>query len=413
MNNASENEKLADEVQDAIFASIFDQVAIYDVIRDEAGNPVDFRLIRVNDAYVTVNHLVREEIIGRLYTDIWQNEKERGYFNLMVRVAKASVLHVPPRNRPIPNFNFFEGTASSVPGIYYQTFAFMPYPEKLVVIHKDMSDWYYLTLSLQEKESLLLQYREDLRRLTARLTLAEEKTRRSIATVLHDRFGYSMVSMLKTLREFYELPQEYGISARVDSVVNDMEKLIKDIRSFTFEVSPTLLYEVGVEAALETLCEDMFSKHNIKYSFTVAGKDFKPLSDDVKILLFHMVRELFVNIIKHSRADVVSVKFRRGLKKYQIIIEDNGVGFPARDNKDFRDLRGMGLFSIRERLNSLGGQISIVSEQDRGTIVSVIVPVDNETGVSAPTPERLFPVNKYEDQTETFIFDVKARRRAF
>ena len=191
----------------------------------------------------------------------------------------------------------------------------------------------------------------------------------------------------------------------------DMEKLIKEIRTFTFEISPTLLYEVGIEAAFEVLCEEMFTRHKIKYSISSSGRD-KDIAEDIKILLFHMVRELFVNIIKHAKATAVSIKMRRGSKKYQIVVEDNGVGFCPSDENDFRDLRGIGLFSIRERLTTLGGQISIVSEPNKGTIVSIIAPINIKEN-NEKSDERTSSKEIKKDEITTFLLSVKNQRRAF
>ena len=403
------NEQAGEAILNAIFSSIFDQVTIYKIVEDEKGFPVNFILEKVNDAYLSVNKLKREEIVGRLYTEIWEYEEERGFFNLMLRVARAGIQNLPYDQRLVSNY--FEGTSSMVPGVYYQTFAFIPYPGKIVVILKDMSDWYHLTFSLKEKENLLLKYREDLRKLTARLTLAEEKTKRSLAMVLHDRIGFSMVNMANTLREIEKNQSDERLKQNVKNVVMDMEKLIKEIRTFTFEISPTLLYEVGIEAAFEVLCEEMFTRHKIKYSISSSGRD-KDIAEDIKILLFHMVRELFVNIIKHAKATAVSIKMRRGSKKYQIVVEDNGVGFCPSDENDFRDLRGIGLFSIRERLTTLGGQISIVSEPNKGTIVSIIAPINIKEN-NEKSDKRTSSKEIKKDEITTFLLSVKNQRRAF
>ena len=403
------NEQAGEAILNAIFSSIFDQVTIYKIVEDEKGFPVNFILEKVNDAYLSVNKLKREEIVGRLYTEIWEYEEERGFFNLMLRVARAGIQNLPYDQRLVSNY--FEGTSSMVPGVYYQTFAFIPYPGKIVVILKDMSDWYHLTFSLKEKENLLLKYREDLRKLTARLTLAEEKTKRSLAMVLHDRIGFSMVNMANTLREIEKNQSDERLKQNVKNVVMDMEKLIKEIRTFTFEISPTILYEVGIEAAFEVLCEEMFTRHKIKYSISSSGRD-KDIAEDIKILLFHMVRELFVNIIKHAKATAVSIKMRRGSKKYQIVVEDNGVGFCPSDENDFRDLRGIGLFSIRERLTTLGGQISIVSEPNKGTIVSIIAPINIKEN-NEKSDERTSSKEIKKDEITTFLLSVKNQRRAF
>ena len=74
--------------------------------------------------------------------------------------------------------------------------------------------------------------------------------------------------MANTLREIEKNQSDERLKQNVKNVVMDMEKLIKEIRTFTFEISPTLLYEVGIEAAFEVLCEEMFTRHKIKYSIT-------------------------------------------------------------------------------------------------------------------------------------------------
>ena len=71
------NEQAGEAILNAIFSSIFDQVTIYKIVEDEKGFPVNFILEKVNDAYLSVNKLKREEIVGRLYTEIWEYEEER------------------------------------------------------------------------------------------------------------------------------------------------------------------------------------------------------------------------------------------------------------------------------------------------------------------------------------------------
>ncbi|MDO5114519.1 MAG: ATP-binding protein [Synergistaceae bacterium] len=407
------NDNGRDVVLDAIFSSVFDQVTIYRIVKNKNGDPIDFILESANEAYIQTNNLRREEVIGKKYSEIWANEKEKGFWNLMLRVARAGEGRHGAEQRRLRS-NYFEGISSSVPGIYYQTFAFVPCPGKLAVILKDMSEWYHLTYSLKEKERLLLKYREDLRNLTAKLTLAEEKTRRSIATVLHDRIGYSMVSMARSIRGLYERFTEDPARREIYEVITEMEKLIKDVRSFTFEISPTLLYEVGLEAALETLGEDMFLKNNVKFSISVSGIESKA-PEDTNILLFQMVRELFVNIVKHAKASEVKVTVRRGTKKYQIIVEDDGVGFNIENRKDFRGFSGVGLFSIRERLTSVGGQLNIVSTHNEGTIASIIVPLsESKIADSAPLPAggpKAFLPESHADELR--IERLRGGRRAF
>ena len=95
------NKEVGEAILNAIFSSVFDQITVYKIIEDESGLPIDFQLEKVNDAYLSVNKLKREEIVGRLYTDIWSHEEERGFFNLMLRVARAGLQDIPYNQRLI------------------------------------------------------------------------------------------------------------------------------------------------------------------------------------------------------------------------------------------------------------------------------------------------------------------------
>ena len=204
------------------------------------------------------------------------------------------------------------------------------------------------------------------------LTLAEEKTRRAIAAKLHDSIGYSMVSMLHILRNLHEAQSAPEDKKNVSSAIEEMEKLIQETRSFTFDISPPILYEVGLSAAIEARCEHMQANHGIKCSFKSEGKESN-VGEEKKVLLYQMIHELLVNVIKHAEAANVLVIVRWGMKKIQIIVEDDGKGFSHPNVRTSNT--GMGLFSIRERLRSVGGEMKIVSVPLKGTTISLVAPI--------------------------------------
>ena len=141
------------------------------------------------------------------------------------------------------------------------------------------------------------------------------------------------------------------------------------------ELSPTALYDLGFEAAIEILAEQFSTEHKLKISFENSDEP-KPLTDEAKILLYRSVRELLVNIVKHAEAKTVQVTLATADNNLVISIKDDGKGFDplSLDDKAAKS-KSLGLFSIRERLMQLGGCMDIVSQPDKGTAVTITAPL--------------------------------------
>lgn len=352
-----------DQILEAIFENIVDPLAICRIVDGANGKGKDLVYVRVNDAYEKINRMKREDLIGKLYSSVWKDDLE-DWRGVMIRVAETGSTGFGTEYGNDVKSGFFEAESCVAPG-FYQLFIFSPIPDWVVLIFRDMSTWHKIALQLKKKERLL-------RKLTANLTLAEEKTRRAIATKLHDSIGYSMVSMLHSLRGLCETQAEPENKNKVFAAVAEMEKLLQETRSFTFDISPPILYEVGLSAAIEARCEHLQATHGIKCTFKSEGEE-SDIGEDKKILLYQMVHELLVNVIKHAEASRVLVIIRWGMKNIQIIVEDDGNGFILANTK--KSNSGMGLFSIKERLRSVGGKVKIVSTPQKGTTVSLITPI--------------------------------------
>ena len=369
------------QILDAIFSSIFDPVAVYRVVKGRSERLVDLEYERINDAYLNY-YLIRkgftgrEDVIGRLYTEVWAGEENSGWEELMLRVASADCANFNESTNRYENSGYYEGQSSFIPG-YYQMFAFSPIIGHVVSIFRDMSDLHLATKDLSIKEKQLIESREGLRRLTTSLTLAEEKTRRSIATTLHDTLGYSMVSLFHSIKELASSDlSDQEKEKRINKITVDMEKLIDDTRTFTFSISPPLLYELGLDAALASRCDSIRNTTDIDCIFRTHGNE-RNIPEDTKVLLYQMVHELLVNVTKHANASKVLVQTRWGSKKVQLLVEDDGIGFTnGTFEQKIKEFSGMGLFSIRERLKTMGGKFDIVSVQGKGTTVSILIPIE-------------------------------------
>lgn len=223
-------------------------------------------------------------------------------------------------------------------------------------------------------EEKLFEYSEKLRLMASELSLTEQRERQRIATELHDRIGQSMaVSKIK----LEELRKELTASRNeksVNEIIKLIDQLIYDTRSLTFELSPPVLYILGLDSALEWLAENFQEKHGVRTSFRKEGSG-KKLDKDIAFFLFRGTQELLVNIAKHAKADSVSIHMRRNRGNIQVSVKDNGVGFDSKRIRLPGDARGgFGIFSIRERLNYLGGQFRVESKPGQGTNIDMIVP---------------------------------------
>ncbi|MBW2653258.1 MAG: PAS domain S-box protein, partial [Deltaproteobacteria bacterium] len=194
----------------------------------------------------------------------------------------------------------------------------------------------------------------------------------------HDQVGQALfISKLK-LGTIKEQASSTDITESLEEIINIIEQTIKETRTLTFELSPPILYQLGLEAALEWLIEQMQEQYGITIYFE-NDKRSKPLDESVLILLFRAVRELLINITKHAKAQNVKVTARRDGENIKIFVEDDGVGFTVSKNGSSNHKNdGFGLFSIEERLDSLGGYLEIESEVGRGACVSIIAPLNSK-----------------------------------
>jgi PAS domain S-box-containing protein len=220
----------------------------------------------------------------------------------------------------------------------------------------------------KSSEEQVLAYQEQLQSLAAELSLGEERERRRIATHLHDHIGQSLAFTRLKLAELSQT--QPGLKPVQDLI----EQAIIDTRSLTFELSPPVLYELGLVPALEWLTRKIQQEHGIQTRFHDDGEP-KPLHENFRVVLFQAVRELLVNVVKHARATHAQVLLRRDGDAVRIIIEDDGVGFEVSNSK-IEASRSFGLFNVRERVEYLGGKVKIRSESQRGTRVTLIAPLN-------------------------------------
>lgn len=230
----------------------------------------------------------------------------------------------------------------------------------------------------REAEEKINVYQKQLQSLASQLSLAEERERHRIAINLHDNISQTLASIKIKLAELMETNLSAPAADSLQGIYTLTEQTIQSARTLTSDLSPPILYELGFESAIEWLAEQTEKRHNIPCRFE-NDEQSKPMDNDVRVILFLVIRELLINIVKHAKADKIKVSLQKKWNNIQITIEDNGTGFDlSKIESDSLRTSSFGLFSIRERLTPLGGKLLIESSIGHGTRAIVTAPLRNE-----------------------------------
>lgn len=223
----------------------------------------------------------------------------------------------------------------------------------------------------------LRRYQANLRALTVRLIETEEEERLRISRFVHDmiiqNLSLSRIKLagLVARLEGIDRGGESEILRQVQSLLDDT---IDQSRSVMSDLTPPLLYEVGLSAALEELAAKFESQHG--NAILVVDEGFPlDLSNPLRGLLFQSTRELIWNALKHAGPCTIRVRLGADDTTLRVVVEDDGRGFnPAVLDIHTAEAASFGLFNVRERLFGLGGNLDIRTREGDGTTASLTLP---------------------------------------
>jgi PAS domain S-box-containing protein len=228
----------------------------------------------------------------------------------------------------------------------------------------------------KKAEEEILDYQTRLKSLASELLLAGERERRRIAIGVHDQIGQQLALLKLELQSLGALVSNTSVCSSLDKAYGLMDQIIGDARSLTFELSNPVLYEIGLDAAVESWLGQHIQKDSgLKYKLFSEPDPLKP-EVGTSVVLFGIIRELLTNIVKHADANMVQVHIQESGQTIQVSIEDDGVGFEwPKPDSPIGETGGFGLFNARERVEYLGGSFEIKSKPGEGTCVQISVPV--------------------------------------
>ncbi|MBD3174807.1 MAG: PAS domain S-box protein [Armatimonadia bacterium] len=221
-------------------------------------------------------------------------------------------------------------------------------------------------------------YLEQLRAATAQVAMAQEEERRRIASGLHDSVAQLLVGAGLELTTLQGQLEQEGAARSLAEAVELLGRAADQVRSLTFEISPPLLYDVGLGAALEWYASRLEAESGVPV-IAVDLTEGEPRAVAHRTLLFDCARELMINALKHADADEIRVLLERQERDIVLTVSDDGKGFsPEEAGPDMSEMRHFGLFNIRERIHRSGGAAEFGSAPGFGTTVRLSLPLTGD-----------------------------------
>lgn len=230
----------------------------------------------------------------------------------------------------------------------------------------------------REMEAEAVRSQQRLRALTERLSVAEEEERWRISRRIHDSIIQNL--SLANIRLGSVAASQDDAREEARSTMREARDLlvqaIDDCRMVMSDLTPALLYELGLIPALRELGRRLAEKHGARISIEDDGCE-KSMSHPLRAFLFESAREMIMNALKHAGPCELRVAARCSGTELMLTVTDTGCGFNARTLGKTPDHHGgFGLFNIRQRLEGLGGRLEIESAPGRGTRATIVTPLE-------------------------------------
>jgi len=317
------------------------------------------RMTKVNSAIVTqFNARGENELLGMTPAQFFAHDVKtakqrwREFFDL-------GHLHTETDERRL------DGTPMRIEGDYMVIYDELGRIAGHFGIQRDVTDRY------QESEEIRIS-REQLRALASRLQKVREEERTGIAREIHDELGQALTGLKLDISWMKgRLPKNDEIIAHCTSIIERIDQTLNTVRRIATELRPSVLDQLGLEAALEWQAQEFMNRTGIEVGTEIATSG-EPLPDDLGSSAFRILQESLTNVARHSQATYVTIKLTQTPDLLVLEVTDNGIGAVAHC---LEGTTSLGVIGMRERALACGGQFSIDGHPDRGTTVELRVPL--------------------------------------
>lgn len=216
----------------------------------------------------------------------------------------------------------------------------------------------------------ILRAQGELKELSARLVAAQEDERRAIARELHDEVGQSLSALLMDAGTAVSLapPHSEDLKRRLESIKELAEGCVHLLRNMALLLRPSMLDDLGLVPALRWQAREVTKRTGLKVRVVAEGVP-DDLPDEHKTCIFRVVQEALNNSARHSHAQTARVQVHGSESAISLIVQDDGAGFDA------KQVRGLGLLGMEERIAHVGGRLRIESEPQKGTLLTAELPL--------------------------------------
>jgi len=204
--------------------------------------------------------------------------------------------------------------------------------------------------------------------------LLEQEIKR-IAYAVHDEAGQLLTAVHMSVANL-ERQSPPQLKSDFENVTALLKEVESQLRQYSHELRPTILDDLGLVPALRYLTSAVSERSALPIRVSAADKS--RYSPPIEIALYRVLQEALNNVVKHARASSVSVEIHQQSNLLVCKVQDDGIGFnPSLAQKAGRRT-GLGLISMKERVNSVGGTLEFDSSTDRGTCLVIRVPISTE-----------------------------------
>jgi signal transduction histidine kinase len=234
----------------------------------------------------------------------------------------------------------------------------------LIGIHRDITE-------LRRNEEMVRDSREQMRNLAASLMAVREEERSAISRELHDELGQALTRLRMELRWISEQPASALTTDRAGSLLPLVGRMLDTVRHISSRLRPPILDDLGLEAAIEWQVQEFarWSDCRCRANLRMGDLEPHPVRDTA---VFRIVQEALTNVARHAQARQVLVRAWTTDGEVMVEIADDGIGVPQ---QDLSSPRSLGLIGMRERADSVGGQLHIVAMPPTGTTIRLCVPI--------------------------------------
>jgi signal transduction histidine kinase len=216
-----------------------------------------------------------------------------------------------------------------------------------------------------------------LRRLSHQLLSAQEQERLQISRDLHDAIGQTLTGInvgLATLKN-ESAAGSRDLAEAISRAQQLVERSMKTVHQFAWELRPTLLDDLGLVSALRSYAKTFSARTGVTADFAAHGK-FDQLDSDCSTALFRVAQGALSNVERHARAQRAHLVLSTVPGSARLEVQDDGRAFDAPRMEASKTNKHLGLLVMRERVEMVGGRFSIDSSRKRGTTVRADVPLE-------------------------------------